>query len=341
MTSVVETLHSTAGISPDSTEGFRIHKTALIIYAGLRSTFSEKDQECNLGTLNLLYETLITLNEKVDISDSLEQRINSQGIPQSKFVPATLLINGIRNDLRERINTFLNNCPGAGELIEATVNDAELLSRERRKFALERNSEGPTVEDYLNIDSAISELSFIQTMYPEVLKEAGIDFSLKAKTIEDLMEKYKIFLLGRHNKKSLEGLNSTQTKIVALHAAEMVLKIADDNQDPGIDKILGVPTFDNCNGCLSPEKIRERYLSIVQSCGINENIPRLAMPIQNFARICAVHEAYKQKPTDDLWQIPEYFGNGYTLVLRHSLYAKGLLDELFRDWPNPSNIFSY
>ena len=279
---------------------------------------------------------MVSLNELADLGISAEKKL--QGASQGQILPLLTLRNKIRNQHEERKHIFIQKYPSFKQSLEAIEKDFLLLSREREKFS---SPEYPfSCKGYAELDSGIFEVGFIEHALPGLLRDkAGVDLAKPVDTVDQLSEKYNIFLLEA-NKKQRE--NGTVRRVQNMHGLMMAYKVDDDIEGVKIDRLLGMPNLTGLNECnpnhsendVSLKDLKREYIQIASQGGIPSTILRTILYAADIkGKYKDSKSAKKHDPTDDLYYLSKHFGPvGFpenSNTLRHELESSGVLSSLF------------
>jgi hypothetical protein len=324
-------------------EGLPIPRTTLAIANAIHIAFPEDVKMVGVGEtvkkIGTLSPVLIALNEAADLGVSARLR-RARGCRQSQFVPLLMLEDLAMADLEKRKDEFIEKHNGdkkAEAIVETLIHDFLLLSQERESFPPEEH------EDWVELDSGIFIAACIALTIPEALAEAGINFPGEpCETVEELEEKYSLFITTNSFDKQagcLKGMNDAQARLLALHCAEMVLKLKDDRGGEEVDKLLGLPTFctyaDSQVGGKTREKVfreeEKRYLAVAENGGLPTGVLQLTKIVCHRTSVHKASRALNEtKVLEDSWQVGSIFKGKFNTVKRHELRGSSLLNELFR-----------
>ena len=312
-----------------------IPRTSLAMFNGIASTFPESTKEGRREKalkLSRFSPILIALNEAADIGISADLRLKKGNIPSWKTKALVMLKNRAFQDLNERKQTFLEQYPEEKEAIENFIKDFLFLSEHRGDFSPNN------YPDFLELDSGIFVAICLHITVPDIAKEAGIDLSKDVNNLDDLKEKYSLFLLKDSDKRKFSPL---EEKIRSLHALEMILKIRDDvndKRDSNIDAILGLPNFwryaekeETAKPYLALKDLHNAYMKIAKK-EFPKPVPTLTSLLCSItSRIKSKKSSRSTKIIEDPENFHHFFGKRkQTTTLRHEMNASSVLSELFR-----------
>jgi len=332
LVAIGEAARTAAGAFERIRERSPIHVSALLIHTAIRAGFgSTYSLEESLDIVTGLQEVFIPINECADIGISADLA-SSGGCRQDQFVGLLRLRNELDCRFREARDDFLQthtNLPDGTEgVINCLYDDAIMLSQIRGLTSKDN------INDFKDLDSAMYVCAFLHALNPRAYEEV-VNESVTRNLVSDeekldyLRDKYKTFLISEE-----PDLNESQRIARGIHAFAMLLKVEDDLydlHDDGIDRLLGIPNY---NDYLSGEEIgilKEKYLKAVRDAGIN------GLAISVVDRVWRVFSSRKTKKkvcVKDLEGVDplntkRVVGPGYTSVLRHRLRRADVLRELF------------
>ncbi len=311
--------------------GKKVHFTNTTIYTSLLSRFPDSIDTNDIGgaygrALDLQELVAIWLNEYTDVGISAYfERQTANG---ERYVGLLELENRLREKVSSGVKQYMDIHNGPQEahipgLLEGFVNDAVLLSKERRSPELSR-------AEYLDLDSAIHEVAFMGAVSPKILQGTRIPYKLNCSNVSELKRKYGLFL---SDEPGMQDLNEYQRNALYLHSLSMLLKIQDDGIDgmsENTDGRLGLVSY---GGMSEAERAAtsKRYMDILShSPTLRIFAPVLIWGFDNATSLMI--KAPGKVPTADAgyYKAAETVNRTrYTSKLRHTLLFDGSLERLF------------
>lgn len=331
-----ETLNNS---SPDKFQ-IKVPGYSIPIFVGLSYNFPgeviKENPRLVAEKISNISPVMVSLNELSDLGVSADKKL--QNARQKQITPLLTLSNQIRNLHEQRKEIFSQKYPSFEKSFAAIENDFLLLSRRREEFS---SGEYPdNCQGYLELDSGIIEAGYIEHALPGVLTNHEIiDITEPVNSIDELKNKYGIFLLGANNR---NGNSNTVKQIRSMHGLMMAAKVDDDKEGIKTDRLLGMPNLtelENCdtNGSTNSTHLKDLKDEYVRIAGQGKIPPRFlytvlfAMDIKG--KIKDRKSAGMHQPTDDIYYVakhlkPEGFPENSN-TLRHELESSGVLHQLF------------
>lgn len=304
------------------------------IFIGIALSFPDRVVRDPIGVNNRISDFApyaVALNEFADIGISAEIKLSESVASQDQYLPLRRVSNTLRCEMNKRQYDFDRSNNGLRNVSEIIKNDFLLLSELR---------EGLDPIDFLELDSGIIEAGYLEVAIPGVCQEVGIDLDKDCKTVNDLKDKYSLFMLSTDDEISYsEG----QMRVRELHAMSMIMKMQDDEENKhhgSFDELVGLPNFvqwskshDTDERCALNEKLNF-YRSVASSSYIKRG------GTYGISALFSVSAAVKNRlskngiePIDDLFRLSQEASRFFTrkcTTLRHQLMETGMLNEAFR-----------
>ncbi len=246
-------------------------KTELVLQTASRIVFPDIKKEFCSEKFRLISNLIFSANEYWDIGLRAKEELFKN--KAHKFVALNTILSETKVSLSKSLVEFNQNYPQLSELATTFIQDGEVLATKNRVFS---------GVQYREIDSGISALftfkSFCQNDYFE---NFGIDSSRKCQNSQDLLEKYKYFLV---NDIDIGKLDDKLKTIVGLQAIEMMVACQDDRWGTTEDSILKIPN--TMEKGLDENKILfNSYKDKAIDCGFSPLIPKVLSRLSSFHRL--------------------------------------------------------
>ncbi len=288
-------------------------KTELVLQTASRIAFPDINKESCSEKFRLISNLIFSANEYWDIGLRAKEELYKN--KAHKFVALNTIFSETKASLNNSLNEFNLKYPHLTDLATTFIHDGEVLASNSKDFS---------GVHYREIDSGITALftfeSFCQNDYFENL---GIDSSKKCQMSQDLLDKYKYFLV---NDIDIGKLDKKLKKIVGLQAIEMMVACQDDRWGITEDSILKIPnTMDK--GLDENKKLFDSYKNKAVKCGFSPLIPEVLSRLSSLHRIKS--NRIKNLNTIEINHIQRHRNFNKIHYLREWLNESSLLSQLF------------
>lgn len=288
--------------------------TELVLQTASRIAFPEIKEESLSEKFRLISNLIFSANEYWDLGLRAKEELSKN--KAHKFVALTTIISETRASLDNSLQLFTLKYPHLSELANTFIKDGEILATRRHDFS---------GIQYREIDSGISALfTFKSVCRNDYFESRGIDSSKKCQSSDDLLEKYKYFLV---NQVDISKLDDKLKPIVGLQAIEMMIVCQDDQWGTSEDSILRIPNTME-NGLKENKKLFESYKNKAVECGFSPFIPEILSRLSILHRLKS--KRIKNLDTIEINDIQKHRNINEIHYLREWLNQSSLLSQLFR-----------
>lgn len=288
-------------------------KTELVLQTASRIAFPDIKMGSCSEKFRLISNLIFSANEYWDIGLRAKDELFKN--KAHKFVALNTIFSETNISLKKSLAEFNLKYPHLSEFALTFVQDGEILVKNSKEFS---------GVQYREIDSGISALftfkSFCQNDYFENL---GIDSNKKCQSSQDLLEKYKYFLV---NDIDTHKLDDKFKIIVGLQAIEMMVSCQDDRWGSTEDSILKIPSTME-NGLSENKKLFTSYKNKAIDCGFSPLIPEILSRLSSLHRLKS--NRIKNLDTVEIHHIQNHQNIHKIHYLREWLNQSSLLSQLF------------
>jgi len=234
-----------------------------------------------------------------------------------QFVASTTVLGETSRDMKKSLKEVEEQYPNMGKLANTFISDGETLFESRKDLS--------NIQ-YREIDSGISAVFvFASIGGEECLQNIGIDTSCECQSSQDLLEKYKLFLVNQIDTKKLDN----KSKLIAgLQAVEMVICCLDDQWGTSEDTLLKIPGTMQ-DGLETNKRLLNNYKKKAIECGISPRILEL-LSLFSYTHLFNT-KRIKKLDVLELNDIQKGQCNArQRYYLREWLNSNSVLEELFR-----------
>lgn len=288
-------------------------KTELVLQTASRIAFPETNSESYCEKFRLISNLIFSANEYWDIGLRAKGELDKN--EAYKFTALNTLFSEINTSLSKSLTEFTQKYPHLSELATNFIKDGEVLAKNSRDFS---------GVQYREIDSGISALfTFKSICQGDYFENLGIDSTKQCQTSEDLLKKYKYFLVSQIDTNKLDDKLKT---IVGLQAIEMMIACQDDRWGTTEDSILEIPNTME-SGLDENKKLFHSYKNKAVDCGFSPLIPEV------LSRLSSLHliksKRIKSLETIEASEIQRHRNFNKIHFLREWLNESSLLSQLF------------
>jgi len=287
--------------------------TELVLQTASRIAFSETKQASLSEKFRLISNLIFSANEYWDLGLRAKEELSKN--KAHKFVALNTIIGETNSSLNKSLNEFNLRYPHLSELATTFIKDGEVLAT---------NSQDFSGIQYREIDSGISALfTFKSICQSDYFENIGIDPSKNCQTSEDLLEKYKYFLVNQTDTSKLDH----KLKVIAgIQAIEMMVACQDDQWGTVEDSILRIPNTME-NGLKENKKLFDSYKNKAVECGFSPLIPEILSRLSTLHRFKS--KRIKNINTIEINDIQKHRNISDIHYLREWLNQSSLLSQLF------------
>ena len=288
-------------------------KTELVLQTASRIAFPDIKIESCSEKFRLISNLIFSANEYWDIGLRAKKELFKNNA--HKFVALNTLFSEINTSLSKSLTELNQKYPHLSELATNFIKDGEVLATNTQDFS---------GVQYREIDSGISALfTFESICQNNYLESLGIDSLKKCQTSQDLLGKYRYFLV---NEIDTSKLDDKLKIIVGLQAIEMMIACQDDCWGTTEDSILKIPNTME-NGSKENKILFESYKNKAINCGFSPLIPEVLSRLSSLHRLKS--NRIKNLDIIEIDHIQSHQNLHKIHYLREYLNKSSLLSQLF------------
>jgi hypothetical protein len=288
-------------------------KTELVLQTASRIAFPDIKIESCSEKFRLISNLIFSANEYWDIGLRAKDELFKN--KAYKFVALNTIFSETNISLKKSLTEFNLKYPHLSELATTFIQDGEILAAHRQDFS---------GVQYREIDSGLTALfTFNSICQNHYFDNLGIHSSKKCQTSEDLLEKYKYFLVNDLDTSKLEN---KLKNIVGLQAIEMMIACQDDRWGISEDTLLKIPNTME-KGFSENKKLFKSYKKKAIDCGFSPIIPEVLSRLSSLHRLKS--SRVKNLHTIEIKDIQKHQNFQNIHYLREWLNESSLLSQLF------------